>query len=171
MNSIFVSLVHGSNLFTMTKDIIIFDLDGTICDVEHRRKFVASKPKNWDAWNKGLSADKPHLPVKFIFDCISYMVKNHTDITIAFVSGRSEEYRDETIHWLNLNGFGNYTSNLYMRKKKDNRNDAIIKSEIADEIEKEYNILCVFDDRKRVVDMWINRGIFVFDVGQGKGDF
>jgi hypothetical protein len=58
-----------------------------------------------------------------------------------------------------------------MRKEKDNRNDAIIKSEIADEIEKEYNILCVFDDRKRVVDMWINRGIFVFDVGQGKGDF
>ena len=58
-----------------------------------------------------------------------------------------------------------------MRKAGDHRNDAIIKSEIADEIEKEYNIFCVFDDRKRVVDMWIERGIFVFDVGQGKGDF
>lgn len=153
------------------KDIIIFDLDGTICNVEHRRKFIVSKPKNWDAWNKGLSADKPHLPVRFIFECISNMIRPYADTTVAFVSGRSEKYRDETIHWLNLNGFGNYTSNLYMRKANDSRNDAIIKSEIADEIEKEYNIFCVFEDRKRVVDMWVNRGIFVFDVGQGKGDF
>jgi len=153
------------------KNIIIFDLDGTICNVEHRRKFVASKPKNWDAWNKGLSMDKPHLSVKFIFDCIGNMIKTHTNTTIAFVSGRSEKYKDETIDWLNFNGFGNYTSNLYMRKAGDCRNDAIIKNEIANEIEKQYNIFCVFDDRKRVVDMWTERGIFVFDVGQGKCDF
>ena len=42
---------------------------------------------------------------------------------------------------------------------------------IADEIEKEYNILGVFDDRQRVVNMWIDRGIWVFDVGQGKANF
>jgi hypothetical protein len=58
-----------------------------------------------------------------------------------------------------------------MRKYKDHRDDSVVKGEIADEIQKTYNILGVFDDRKRVVDMWSNRGIFVFDVGQGKGDF
>jgi hypothetical protein len=58
-----------------------------------------------------------------------------------------------------------------MRKYKDHRDDAIVKGEIADQIEENYKIFAVFDDRKRVVDMWSKRGIFVFDVGQGKGDF
>ncbi len=46
-----------------------------------------------------------------------------------------------------------------------------MKAEIADEIEKTHQILGVFDDRQRVVNMWIERGIWVFDVGQGKGQF
>jgi hypothetical protein len=29
----------------------------------------------------------------------------------------------------------------------------------------------VIDDRKKVIDMYLRRGIFVFDVAQGKGDF
>jgi hypothetical protein len=60
---------------------------------------------------------------------------------------------------------------LLMRKYEDHRDDAIVKGELADQIEKDYKIFAVFDDRKRVIDMWVNRGIFVFDVGQGKGDF
>jgi hypothetical protein len=58
-----------------------------------------------------------------------------------------------------------------MRAAGDFRPDDEIKSELADEVEKTYKILGVFDDRKRVVDMWIKRGIFVFDVAQGSGDF
>jgi hypothetical protein len=58
-----------------------------------------------------------------------------------------------------------------MRKYQDHRDDAIVKGEIADEIEKDFKIFAVFDDRKRVVDMWAKRGIFVFDVGQGQGNF
>ena len=46
-----------------------------------------------------------------------------------------------------------------------------MKAEIADEIEKKYQMFAVFDDRKRVLTMWQERGIFTFDVSQGKGDF
>ena len=60
---------------------------------------------------------------------------------------------------------------LYMRKYKDHRDDAIVKAEIADIIEEQYQIFAVFDDRKRVLTMWQERGIFTFDVSQGKGDF
>jgi hypothetical protein len=58
-----------------------------------------------------------------------------------------------------------------MRAFEDFRADDEIKSELADQVEKDYRILGVFDDRKRVVDMWIKRGIFVFDVSQGQGNF
>lgn len=156
----------------MTKKTIIFDLDGTICNVTHRRKFVASKPKNWDAWNKGIALDTPNEAVKFMFESIV----NKDNVEVLFVSGRSEDYREVTEAWLLYNEFycceSDIHSKLYMRESGDCRDDSIVKGEIADKIiAEDHDILCVFDDRKRVVDMWIDRGIFVFDVGQGKGDF
>ena len=78
----------------MTKKVVIFDLDGTICNVTHRRKFVASKPKNWDAWNKGISLDTPNEAVKFMFESIV----SRDDVEVLFVSGRGEEYREVTGH-------------------------------------------------------------------------
>jgi FMN phosphatase YigB (HAD superfamily) len=144
---------------------IIFDLDGTICDVRHRRQYVATKPRNWDAWNKGLINDNPHQAVKFVYQSLRDQYK--ADLII--VSGRSDDYKEQTIKWLTDNEI--FYDEIYMRKYKDHRDDAVVKSEIADEIEKTHDIICVFDDRKRVVDMWINRGIWVFDCGQGQGQF
>lgn len=145
---------------------IIFDLDGTVCNVDHRRKYVATKPRNWDAWNKGIKNDTPNEAVKFLYHTIQ---KSHPEVDILIVTGRSDDYRQETIDWMKKHEFS--YKNLYMRKEKDYRDDSVVKGEIADEIEKKYDILFVFDDRKRVVDMWEKRGIWVFDCGQGKGDF
>ena len=147
----------------MKPDVYLCDLDGTLCNVSHRRQYVATKPRNWEAWNAGLVNDKPNLAVLGIITSLTYYYP------LIFVSGRSDDYRKQTEEWLEKYDIS-YNA-LYMRKYKDNRDDAIVKGELADEIEKEYNILGVFDDRKKVIDMWINRGIFVFDVGQGKGDF
>lgn len=154
----------------MTKrNAICFDIDGTVADVTHRRHFVANKPKNWKAWNEGMVNDEPNAAVAMIYELIDIRTKIDNNLDIILVSGRSDDYREKTQKWLRKFNF-NYHS-LLMRKHKDNRDDSIVKGEIADEIEKTHNILFVFDDRKRVVDMWVNRGIWVFDVGQGKGDF
>ena len=152
----------------MTKcNAIIFDIDGTLADVTHRRHFVATKPKNWSAWNRAMENDTPNAAVAFVFQALYNYANHNTDIIL--VSGRSDDYREKTEEWLGRHGFEYHS--LHMRKHRDNRDDSIVKGEIADEIEKTHNILFVFDDRKRVVDMWVNRGIWVFDVGQGKGDF
>jgi predicted secreted acid phosphatase len=141
----------------------VFDLDGTLCDVSHRRQWVATQPKNWDAWNAGISEDKPNMPVLEVLHRLS----NVYDIVL--VSGRGSEYRQPTIDWLRKHGV--HFSDLYMRTEGDFRPDDEVKSELADQVEKDYRIVGVFDDRKRVVNMWIKRGIFVFDVAQGGGDF
>ena len=147
------------------KKCFVFDLDGTICDVRHRRQYVATKPRNWDAWNAGLVNDTPNVAVQKVFQAL----RNDQDIELIIVSGRSDDYKEQTIKWLIDNEI--FYDEIYMRKYKDHRDDAVVKGEIADEIEKTYNILGVFDDRQRVVNMWIERGIWVFDVGQGKGNF
>ena len=150
----------------MKLDVILFDLDGTLCDVKHRRQYVATNPRNWDAWNAGIINDKPIPQVLEVFNALK------DRFPIFFVSGRSDDYRDVTVQWLEKHSITEHDYNrLLMRKYKDHRDDAIVKGEIADQIEENYKIFAVFDDRKRVVDMWANRGIFVFDVGQGKGDF
>jgi hypothetical protein len=150
----------------MTKrNCFVFDLDGTICDVRHRRQYVATKPRNWDAWNKGLVNDTPHLPVQKVFQAL----RNDQEVDLIIVSGRSDDYKDQTVKWLSDHEI--FYDEIFMRKYKDHRDDSVVKGEIADEIEKTHNILGVFDDRQRVVNMWIQRGIFVFDVGQGQGHF
>jgi uncharacterized HAD superfamily protein len=111
--------------------------------------------------------DEPNAAVEFVFRALTYYIDKDTDL--IFVSGRSNDYREKTEEWLAKHCFEYHS--LLMRNERDNRDDSIVKGEIADEIEKTHKILMVFDDRKRVVDMWINRGIWVFDVGQGKGDF
>lgn len=149
----------------MKKNCFCFDLDGTICNVNHRRQYVATKPKNWKAWNSSLELDTPNRAVELVYKSLHASM----DADMFFVSGRSDDYRPQTETWLKDHGF--VWDHLYMRKYKDHRDDSVVKGEIADEILKTHNILGVFDDRKRVLNMWIERGIWVFDVGQGKGDF
>ena len=147
------------------RNCFIFDLDGTICDVSHRRQYVATKPRNLDAWNRGLMNDVPHPEVKIVYQAL----RQQYEYDMIVVSGRSDDYKEQTIKWLTDNEI--FYDEIYMRKYKDHRDDAVVKGEIADEILKTHRILGVFDDRKRVVDMWAKRGIWVFDCGQGKGDF
>jgi hydroxymethylpyrimidine pyrophosphatase-like HAD family hydrolase len=34
---------------------IVCDIDGTVANIEHRRQYVATKPKNWKAFNAGMA--------------------------------------------------------------------------------------------------------------------
>jgi hypothetical protein len=150
------------------RDCFLWDLDGTICDVRHRRQYVATKPRNWDAWNAGLVNDTPNRAVELVYKSL-HASRGIMDADLFFVSGRSDDYRHQTEMWLKSHGFA--WDYLFMRKYRDHRDDSVVKGEIADEILKTHNILGVFDDRQRVVNMWIERGIWVFDVGQGQGHF
>lgn len=152
----------------MNTPCFVFDLDGTVCDVSHRRQYVATTPRNWDAWNAGIADDSPNVPVIAALTGLRAV-----GYPVLLVSGRSEEYRKVTTDWLERYGMvqGHHYTALYMRADGDRRDDSIVKSEIADVIGDDYRIVGVFDDRRRVVDMWLSRGIFVFDVGQGNGNF
>jgi len=154
----------------MTKpNAICWDLDGTLADVEHRRQYVRTKPKNWNAWNAGISADKPHFPVQMVYQALT-LHPGYSSVNMILVSGREGTYREVTEKWLYDNSFAYHQ--LHMRKASDNRCDSIVKGEIADLISETHNIVMVFDDRPKVLrDCWQKRGIWTFDVGQGCEDF
>ena len=89
---------------------------------------------------------------------------------IHIVTGRGLRHRQVTEEWL-YNHCGHY-DHLWTRPDNDTSvPDAWVKYQIAKEIARTHNIVGVFDDRERVVDMWRAAGIKTFDVGQGIAKF
>jgi len=142
----------------------IFDIDGTIASIDHRRHFVASKPKNWMAFRRGMANDLPNLDIIWLLKTMKA-----AGCTILIASGRGEEDRMVTETWLrDVAGVGDLYERLYMRPEQDYRQDNVIKSEILDQMHADgYAPTIVVDDRQQVVDMWRARGLRCLQVAPG----
>lgn len=127
---------------------IIVDLDGTLCDVEHRVHHVQGPNKNWKAFNSLLVHDDLN---HWCFELIHAM--STRGYKVLFVTGRGEANRKPTEDWLKKHLVP--YDDLFMRSVADFREDSDVKEEIYREmIEQEYQVLFVVDDRKSVVDRW-----------------
>lgn len=127
---------------------IIVDLDGTLCDVEHRVHHVQGNKKNWKAFNELMVHDELNHWCFELMDAMS--AKGYK---ILFVTGRGEAYRAPTEAWLLKHKV--HFAHLYMRALPDYREDSDVKEEIyRNMIEPNYQVLFVIDDRKSVVDRW-----------------
>ena len=166
---------------------IIFDIDGTLMDIEHRRHFVEGKKKNWNKFIEHMKYDIPNKPIASILQSLcdrdARLYNN-----IFFFTGRNEAERWITIEHIERCGYdhqgiadspkddyerlyykgGHYDEVLFMRADNDNRPDVEVKSEMLDKlIEQGHNPVLVFDDRQSVVDMWRARGLLCCQVADG----
>ncbi len=158
----------------------LFDADGTLSDPEHRKHFISGKRgKNYDAFYEACDGDGV-LPTLRIFE---HLYNSWDDIFI--VSGRINSVREKTLDWIlkntNINPSrrSHLSSILYMRPTEDPYTpDQIVKKRFLDEIEakykandEEYKIMGVFDDRNKVIRMWQENGLFVFNCNQTGEEF
>ena len=145
----------------VTNRIIVFDIDGTLSNLMHRRHLVETKPKDWKAFNDGMANDEPHDDVT---DLLKMFASN--GYLIVLCTGRDADYRQTTIDWLDKHGIPHDA--LYMRTSKDRRDDSIIKVELLAEIRKDFGEPWLwFDDRNRVVDAVRAAGVRVMQVAPG----
>lgn len=141
--------------------IVVCDIDGTIADIQHRRHWVASKPKNWAAFNAGMSQDTVHEDIAELLTVFA-----DRGCRIILCSGRGEENRAVTEAWLADNDIP-YNS-LYMRPEGDRRQDSIVKVELLEQICADYGTPWLWlDDRNQVVDAIRAQGIRVLQVAPG----
>lgn len=150
------------------KNIIIFDLDGTIALVDERRKLsTKSNGKiNWDLFfnPKYINLDKPNQAVIKILRALKMR-----SFKVIILSGRLETTKNATLQWLKKNDIK--FDEIKMRKNNPKGkyiSDVELKESWLNEIGKE-NIMCVFDDRTKIVEMWRRNGLTCFQVA--KGDF
>lgn len=132
------------------ESVIICDIDGTLAFNPNRSMY---NPTNEEILN-----DEVCDQVKLMLHSLG------KDYRIIICSGRSDKYYNITKQWLTDNKIPYFK--LIMRKTNDYRPDYIVKKEILDEIKKNYNVLFAIDDRKCVKQMWVENGVFVFDVNQ-----
>lgn len=141
-------------------DVIICDLDGTLCNIDHRLKWIKDGKKNWPMFFNGIPED----------GCNEWCahILNSNKLPVVLCSGRGEEYRSMTKLW--LDGHLIMYNHLFMRGLGDHRQDSIVKEILLDfEILTRYKPLFAIDDRQQVVDMWRRRGIVTLQCA--KGDF
>lgn len=142
----------------MKKQAYIFDIDGTLADLSHRKHFIAGENKNWDSFYAECGKDKPIESVCRVLRELSYPV--------IYITGRPQSYRLDTDKWLTFNDLPH--GMLFMRPDGDHRPDFELKKEIYNMyIKDRIEILGVFEDRQQCVDMWRSLGLTCFQVADG----
>ena len=138
---------------------IIFDLDGTIADIDHRLHFVKKQPKDWVGFLDACPDDKLNQSVyEFYRRC------NPAEVVIC--SGRNATHRGQTVDCLARHKI-TYNA-LMMRREKDYRPDVVIKLEMLTSIRNSrMHPIFAIDDRPSVVQMWRRNGIACFQVDDG----
>lgn len=157
------------------KPLYIFDLDGTLALIEHRRHFVEGEKKDWPAFFAACVDDKPNWPV---INTLKTLRKAGAEIWIW--SGRSDEVQAETEEWLYR--YGCLKSSMFlhwqpfsppeaflMRKAGDHQPDDKLKASWYSEMEPPEwaRLTATFDDRDRIVSMWRGFGVTCFQVAPG----
>jgi phosphoserine phosphatase len=147
----------------MTKTVI-FDLDGTLALIEKRKNIATAGGKmDWTEFfhPQNIRLDEPNLPVIATF--LALQQQGHR---MVIFSGRDSISRAETIAWLKRHGV--VPDQLLMRQHGDYTPDDIVKKEWLDSLFPDRSeVLCIFDDRDKVVNMWRREGLSCFQVAPG----
>lgn len=130
---------------------IISDLDGTLA------KMVSRGPHEQWKCNED-EANESVLNVLYNYDRHNY--------TIILFSGRFEQYRPQTIEFLDR--YNVPYESLHMRKDDDYRRDAVVKKEMFFEhIDGKYTVEFVMEDRDQCIELWRSLGLSCFQVNWG----
>lgn len=149
------------------RPLYIFDLDGTLADITHRLHFIQKTPKDWDGFFAACWND---TPIFRVVQTMRHLMQSGADTWVW--SGRDELAIDATRDWLTLHATAGFPVNsraLRLRPHGDHRDDAVLKKEWLYKMRPEdrARLVAVFEDRKRVVDMWREDGVTCYQVAPG----
>jgi len=147
---------------TAKPPLVIFDLDGTLADIEHRLHYVARKPKRWDRFFRACTDDAPNRPVIELAQTL-----RDAGWEIWIWSGRSDAVRQQTEAW--LADHVAFAAPLRMRRDGDHQADITLKESwllglaAADRARLRF----IVDDRASVVAMWRSHGLTCLQCAEG----
>ena len=161
-----------SGLLPEGTKLIVSDLDGTIAGISHRLHFVKGREKkDWNGFFGAISGDSLRKEVLAQvleeYAKAEYEAVDGERVYKILFSARPERTREDTEAWLEKEGVLSEFDTLIMRPDGDSRQDDEMKRLMYDRFLKRYNVVKIFDDRPRVINVWKELGLDVVDVGPG----
>ncbi len=152
------------------QNAVIIDLDGTLCDNEHRKHFIDGEKKDWQSFNsaKEVAKDSVHKWCAFLIEKLK-SGSSTRGVCIIFLTGRmmTEETRKETLLWLR-ESVGHIGGEFWGRPDGNYEKDTDFKRKVyLEKIKPNYNVLFCVDDRQSVVDMWREEGLVCLQCAVG----
>jgi hypothetical protein len=167
----------------VNKNTVIFDLDGTLANIDARREKATDilGKMDWDEFfdpDNVLNLDEPNDPVIKMAQLFE-----KDGFKIVIFSGRNDRSFASTKQWLNQNDVP--FDLLIMRPDKFKENswpiadgnpatpemrfmpDEILKKKMLDTFVDINDVFLVVDDRDKVVKMWRDLGLNTFQVAPG----
>lgn len=139
---------------TRTKEIAIFDIDGTLADVAQFRHHVVKTDPNFTGkrdFDKFHSESMGAKVIPFAEALLKKQIDN--GVIVVLMTSRREKWRNKTVEWLNKNDIPCHA--LYMRGNDDRRPAREVKKEYTSELlTMGFDIRVAVDDDPSVIEMY-----------------
>lgn len=136
-------------------EAIIFDVDGTLCDVSGIRHYVVGVEKgkeNYDAFHRSSLFCPPHAHV---VEAVRQAKRGGLGVLI--VTARRARYRRLTLDWLTKHDIP--CDAFHIRNDTDDRPDVEVKRDILERIRRDWTVVHAWDDNPAVLELWQREGI------------
>jgi hypothetical protein len=140
----------------------IYDVDGTLANVDPFLHFIRGDKKNYDAFH---SASLHAIPNINVLEMLNNSVSDGHSVLI--VTSRKEKYRSLTSMWLAKNNIRSHA--LFMRADDDNRPDYEAKKDMLNKIAKLWDVTHAIDDNPNVIRLWEDNNIPTTKIGTWDG--
>lgn len=151
------------------RPLYIFDMDGTIADMTHRVHLLDNDGPNSEKWKLFYEMCEGDAPIAPTLKTLEALRRAGNDIW--FLTGRSDVVRAKSTKWIvDHTSFDEVDVVLGMRTEGDHQHDYTFKQSWYNNMLKvdQERLVCVFEDRQVVVDMWRRIGVTCFQVATGK---
>lgn len=140
----------------------IFDVDGTLANVDPYLHLVRGSNRDYDAFHKASIDALPNIEVVQMLN--NAAADRHA---ILIVTSRKDKWRGLTSMWLAKNNIRSHA--LFMRSDEDNRPDYEAKKDMLDKITKLWNVVHAVDDNPNVIKLWEDHNIPTTKIGSWDG--
>lgn len=145
------------------KSWIVIDLDGTLCNIDHRAHLA--QQGLWEDFHSMIGSDTLNEDVAAIMHDGGMVIWH-----LLALTGRPERYREQTEAWLKK--YDIWPEQLVMRPDEDYSSDVDLKPKLLAEffdgieIAKE-EVLFILEDRDKIVEAFRNLGFNCWQVRNG----
>lgn len=125
-------------------DVAVFDLDGVLADVTHRRHFIEGR-RNWPAFFAAACDDGPLATGLDLA-----RAAHDKGLELVYLSGRPEHLREVTVEWLRQHGAPD--GQLLLRPDRDRSPATGLKLRLLRRLSRRTRVVFFVDDDTDVVD-------------------